>query len=967
MEAIVALLIMLVLAAMACGPIALIVAIVASSRNHRLMEELSALRRRIDSLEQIIQRLKGESAAAAPKPPAPASAPAERGVAPQPPKPEAAPIVRPAPTPPPGKPAWEKGTPPAERLYRPEPVAGPKPKVALEEKIGTRWILIAGVVTSFFGVAYFLKFAYDRGLIGPLGRTIIAAAAGLMCLLTGEVTRRRNYELVAKGVTALGFAILYATVFSACKWLQPPLIGMNTAFVLAAVITAGAMAYAVILDEVAIAALSLLGGFLSPVILSTGQNMPGVLFGYVLVLGGGACGCALFRRWRLINVLAFIGTWTLYAAWFAQFYISPHDATISGEQSQLAVATSWLAIFFLVYLVMPLLHGLVKRAVARREDVVLVVANATVVFGYLAKMLYGNYREWLAFGAVVMALAHIVMAIIVMIRTREDADLQWTLLTIMIVFVTMAIPLYFHTNAVVLAWASEAVVLVFIGLRYGSLWTQTMAVGTMILAVWKLVFDLPGHTESFTAVLNPTFGTWAFVVAALAACHILYRRRTTQDISAAAYARELYYCAAVTLLIMSGWQEWHAYYNYNTAAVDGNLLHGGDAILLAIGLLVAAIRPLRPAGLICNAFGGLVAACAAVYMLGFPAHVAVHIPAMVWAVAGLALVIAGFRFLCGWTRLLGAVALAIALGYLIGALPMHLDAFTPILNSAFASWCFVAAVAAICHAIYRRAATAGSEDADLIGQLYYCAVVAVLTTAASLEWRGYVELRHTAGAWGIEHGQIIILAAALLAIVIRPLRPRGVIMNFATLAIAAFAAMYCLAQFEDLQSGRFVMFLNSGFLAVLLLLAVGVFAARTLREADDFASSGLIARAIGFGLVVLLWLLISMEIYYFWYWRGQTHPVVENWRFMMQMCISISWAVYAAILTAVGFWRHIRLLRYMALGLFALLVAKVFIIDTSAIKNVYRMGAFLATGVVLVLVSYLYQFLKKKGFFEVGS
>ena len=77
------------------------------------------------------------------------------------------------------------------------------------------------------------------------------------------------------------------------------------------------------------------------------------------------------------------------------------------------------------------------------------------------------------------------------------------------------------------------------------------------------------------------------------------------------------------------------------------------------------------------------------------------------------------------------------------------------------------------------------------------------------------------------------------------------------------------------------------------------------------------------------------------------------------------WAIYAAALMAMGFWRKIRLLRYISLGIFALLLAKVFILDTSTVKSVYRITAFLATGVTLVAVSYLYQFLKKKGFFEV--
>ena len=170
---------------------------------------------------------------------------------------------------------------------------------SLEQKIGTRWILIAGIITSIVGVGFFLKYAYDNDLIGPLGRVVITAVAGIAALIVGEGTRRRGYGIVAKGVTALGFAILYAAVFSAYRFYE--LIGSGPAFVLAIFITATAMLYAVALDEIIIAFFSLLGGFLTPVLVSTGENRPMALFGYVLVLGVGAILCAFYRKWRAIT------------------------------------------------------------------------------------------------------------------------------------------------------------------------------------------------------------------------------------------------------------------------------------------------------------------------------------------------------------------------------------------------------------------------------------------------------------------------------------------------------------------------------------------------------------------------------------------------------------------------------------------------------------------------------------------
>ena len=82
------------------------------------------------------------------------------------------------------------------------------------------------------------------------------------------------------------------------------------------------------------------------------------------------------------------------------------------------------------------------------------------------------------------------------------------------------------------------------------------------------------------------------------------------------------------------------------------------------------------------------------------------------------------------------------------------------------------------------------------------------------------------------------------------------------------------------------------------------------------------------------------------------------------MYMSIAWAIYAAVLMVAGFWRKKAFLRYISLGIFGILLVKVFILDMSTVKSVYRIAAFLATGVTLVGVSYLYQYLKKKGFFE---
>ncbi|GAH84782.1 unnamed protein product, partial [marine sediment metagenome] len=106
------------------------------------------------------------------------------------------------------------------------------------------------------------------------------------------------------------------------------------------------MLCAVALNELVVAFLSLLGGFLTPVIVSTGENLPMPLFTYVLILGVGAMLCSYYRKWRAVNLLAFVGTFVLYTAWFEKFYrpemVKGVEGVLEQMPKQMPIALGWL-------------------------------------------------------------------------------------------------------------------------------------------------------------------------------------------------------------------------------------------------------------------------------------------------------------------------------------------------------------------------------------------------------------------------------------------------------------------------------------------------------------------------------------------------------------------------------------------------------------------------------------------------
>jgi len=754
MEGIVPILILSAVFCLLCGPVALAVSLYALSRVKRLERKRSTATPPLTSDRSV------EPAAA----PAPTVTKPVLPVTPEsPPEP-----VTPAKPP----------SPPREQRT----IAASEP-VSLEQRIGTRWVLIAGVVTVIFAVGFFLKYAYDNQWIGPLGRVTVAAIGGLLALGVGEFTRRRGYGVAAKGVTALGFAILYATVFAAHRWYG--LLETTPAFALAVIVTTAAMLYAVSVEEVVAALLALLGGYITPVVVSTGQNHPNALFSYVLILSAGAMLCAAWRKWPPVNILAFLGTFALYTGWFEKFYRP--EITASGSPDQMAVALFWLAVFFVVYLLLPILNPLVRQVRSQTSDVVLLLANAAVVFYYLWTIQIEGHRTSLALCCLGLGAAHLGLTGVVSLRCRTDESLRQSLLAIGLACVTVAIPFYLKMYAVAVTWAVEGVVLTVIGLRYRSVLTRIGGGVALALAAAQLLMQLPLHSEAFRPLLNPAFGTWCFVAAAFLAGHVLYRVDRRPGDLTGLITESLYIAGLLVLLAGMALELWH---------------HG-------------------------------------------------------------------------------------ALNF-----------------------------------------TGGHET---------------------------LFLKHI----------VTILAAFTLLLLARPVRPPGQLAPAVAVLIATAGFLCIVAAFATIHRAAFVVFLNAHFIRVVLFIGTLFAGAWLLQRSDRTEPRGFVPPAFMLMAgIMLLWIVLAQEIWHYWRCVDRYRAGMVNWRLAAQMYISMTWAVYAIVLMVVGFWRQVRLLRYVALAMFVLLLGKIFLWDTRTLESVYRIAGFLVTGLALVGVSYLYQFLRKKGFFE---
>jgi type II secretory pathway pseudopilin PulG len=294
-----------------------------SSRNR--IEELS---HRLGKLESEIFRLKREKESPKPFESSPATAPPQPKIvtpAPvEPPQPAVTPqpvISLPRPpvaTPPPISVAAT--TPKSSPVF--EPPRSPAPKINWEQFMGVKGFAWIGGLALFLGVAFFVKYSFDNNLVPPELRVAIGFLTGLGLLVGGVVMSRKNFPALSQTLCATGVVILYAVTFACRSIYHFEFFGPIPTFLLMALITTTAFFVAVRLNALVVAILGMLGGFITPILLSTGQDNPLGLFGYIAILDAGLIVVALHRRWYFLTALAALGTAIMQIGWAQKFFVN---------------------------------------------------------------------------------------------------------------------------------------------------------------------------------------------------------------------------------------------------------------------------------------------------------------------------------------------------------------------------------------------------------------------------------------------------------------------------------------------------------------------------------------------------------------------------------------------------------------------------------------------------------------------
>ncbi len=483
-----------------------------------LFAQVLHLRSRTETLDQQLrelkQRLASFKAASAESATTPSVAPTTAAAPVPPPAPAAAAGAPPSPAP---KPTVRT----ADLLSQPLPAAPPAPPrtpTAVDRAIAEfmSWLKRGnplariGIVILFFGAAFLAKYAADNSMF-PIELRFIGLALGAFALLIVGWRLRERRAVYAQLLQGGGIAGLYLTVFAATRLYQ--LLPFTMAFVLLAVIAVAAAVLAVAQNALSLAVIGTAGGFLAPILVSTGSGNYVALFTYYALLNLGVFAVAWFKTWRVLNVLGFLFTFTITGVWRATSY----------QDADRWTADAFLILFFLMYVAVSVLNSLRQAPNLKGYVSGSLVFGLPVVAFTLHATMVSRVEYALAWSAFALGAFYLLLGWILYATRRETFRLLVEAFAALgVIFASLAIPLAFDTRTTAAMWAVEGAGLLWLGVRqerklprlFGILLQAGAGVGFLLgydeLRSTQAIFNSAYLGAAMLAVSGVFSGHWLF-------------------------------------------------------------------------------------------------------------------------------------------------------------------------------------------------------------------------------------------------------------------------------------------------------------------------------------------------------------------------------------------------------------------------------------------------------------------------
>lgn len=782
-----------------------------------------------------------------------------------------------------------------------------KKTIEIESYLTSNLFNKIGAVALILGVGFFLKYAFDNSLFNPFIQIFLSFLfSGGLIFGASHFFKQDKYKIFAQGIAGAGIGISYLTIYSAYSSYQ--LFNYPTACIFMLITTIIAFFQSLKYDSMATAILALIGGFVTPFIISSGNsNFLGLLtylvFLNVLVVS------LIYKKdsWKIIGILSSFVTYLTYFALHMNSYNSP-----SSIGSMLFLTLIW-ALYFV--------FDIVKIKSSAYHYNFLNIENGTLFYLGIYN-LYANDLNSIVSATFLISFAYLFSGIAIYFKhNRLDCYLKQNFYAFATLF---AIATNFATAGFVkpILFSVEAFMLLYFGSQLEKSYIQKTSATFFAISYITLLCNPQTYSFASAGGYTPIFNFRDLTFIALIGLTIF----GVKIFEKAHNNEEL--------------ESYISFYRFSWASLLFLLF---SVEINDVMLKIASYTSSQTTTNLINFNKSM-------------------INVIVWALYSIKLLSAGIRQNLKAFTIVGFAGTLIALVYLAmsGLLYTPIESFIPLINLRCIAFIVMVCCLKYLSNIIQENKTKYEWAESIIGIVTYiwCTLLFVLffieigDTAArisvgSSDWLKpifYAKGMLQATAW-------IIYSVTLLKIGFK--KDIKQVLYFSLFGIGISIAYLFIQEPAFANSHEFMPIINFRCLAFVISSACLIFAGRELnknQERYDWCKS--LQSNFHYLWALILFLLLNFEIGDYFASYNYAFSGASNAK---QLVTSLGWLIYSVMSMYFGILKRIKPLRKIALIVLVLTILKVFIFDLSFLDQLGRIIAFMGLGAILLLLSFFYQ------------
>lgn len=449
-------------------------------------------------------------------------------------------------------------------------------KINYEKLIGENLFGKIGILVLVVGIGLFVKYAIDKDWINETMRTILGFIAGSVLLFIAERVREK-YRTFSSLLAGGAFAVFYLTVSIAFHYYH--LFSQTAAFIILIGITLIMSVLAVLYDRRELATIALIGGFIAPFLISSGEGSYIVLFTYLSILNLGMFGLSLYKKWAELPILSFIATCLVFAIYvFARYIFDsiPSDHVVTVSRHLFFFATLFYFIFLLP--VLTILKNEKKKL--NRFLLWIIVTNNFIYLAFGVLLLNYWSLPFKSTGLFTLFIAVVNLVLVIWLKkSKQDYKyLIYTILGLTLTFVSITVPIQLDGNYITLFWASEMVLVLWLYVKSGIRVYETASVILIGLTLISYMMDVEQQISlppaGGTIFMNSLFATSLFTGLATGVYALLIAKyRHSFDTARYLKHTSWYTMTLVASVIISYYTFIIEFYHYLSPSVSYRVMH----------------------------------------------------------------------------------------------------------------------------------------------------------------------------------------------------------------------------------------------------------------------------------------------------------------------------------------------------------------------------------------------------------